>query len=212
MLNLFRVDYIAFTIIGYPMSYVELIGTLFAIWSVWLVSKRNILTWPIGIVSVLLFMILFYQIRLYSDTIEQVYYLITNIYGWWVWSQSPQMGGKIANVRYSNSQILILGVAITGIVAIIVGFVVSKVHLLLPGIFPEPASFPYLDALTTVMSFSATWLMIQGRVECWVYWIIVDVIGIWLYFVKEVKFIALLYGIFLVMAINGLRLWHKVRQ
>jgi nicotinamide mononucleotide transporter len=76
-------------------------------------------------------------------------------------------------------------------------------------IFPEAASFPYLDALTTIMSFSAMWLMVQKKIESWIYWIIVDVIGIWLYFVKDVKFISLLYVILLVMAVNGLRLWHK---
>ena len=77
------VDTIAFTIIGYPMSYVEFIGTILYLWSVWLIAKRKTLTWPVGIVSGLLYVILFYQIRLYSDTLEQVYYLGTSIYGWW---------------------------------------------------------------------------------------------------------------------------------
>ena len=48
-------------------------------------------------------------------------------------------------------------------------------------------------ALTTIMSFTAMWLMVQKRIESWYYWIIVDVIGIWLYYVKEVKFIAFFY-------------------
>ena len=66
-----------------------------------------------------------------------------------------------------------------------------QVHTLLPALFPEAASFPYVDALTTIMSFTAMWLMAQKRIESWYYWIIVDMIGIWLYYVKEVRFISL---------------------
>jgi nicotinamide mononucleotide transporter len=58
------------------------------------------------------------------------------------------------------------------------------------------------------MSFSAMWLMAQKKTESWIYWIIVDVIGIWLYFVKDVKFISLLYVILLILAVNGLRMWN----
>jgi nicotinamide mononucleotide transporter len=70
MLELFSVNNIAFTILGYPMSYIEFIGTILYLWSVWLIARKQMLTWPVGIVSVLLYMALFYQIRLYSDTLE----------------------------------------------------------------------------------------------------------------------------------------------
>lgn len=194
------------------MSYVEFLGTVLYLWSVWLIVKRNILTWIIGIISVLLYMILFYQIRLYSDTLEQVYYLGASVYGWWVWKNSPKANGQITDVKYSNSKNLILWVIFTAIVSVIFGFLMTRIHLFLPIIFPEAASFPYLDALTTIMSFSAMWLMAQKKIESWVYWIIVDSIGIWLYFVKDVRFISLLYVVLLVMAFNGLRQWHKSTQ
>jgi nicotinamide mononucleotide transporter len=209
MENLFSVDNIVFTILGYPMSYVEFIGTILYLWSVWLIAKRNILTWPIGIISVLLYIMLFYQIRLYSDTLEQVYYLGASFYGWWVWNKSPKDNGQITDVTYSNSKNLILWVVFTAIISVLFGFLMSRVHVFLPVIFPEAASFPYLDALTTIMSLSATWLMVQKKTESWIYWIIVDVIGIWLYFVKDVKFISLLYVILLIMAFNGLRMWQN---
>jgi nicotinamide mononucleotide transporter len=75
--------------------------------------------------------------------------------------------------------------------------------ILFPTLFPEKASFPYLDTLTTIASFTAMWLLVQKRIESWYYWIVVDVIGIGLYYVKGVRFIALLYVILLGMAING---------
>ena len=62
----FSVDTVFFTVLDYPISYIEFVGTLLYLWSVWLISQRNMLTWPVGIISVLLYMALFYQIRLYS--------------------------------------------------------------------------------------------------------------------------------------------------
>ncbi len=212
MISFFSVGTIAFNVLGYPMSYVELVGTILYLWSVWLISRRNILTWPIGIASVFLYMVLFYQIRLYSDTIEQAYYLGASVCGWWIWNRSPKDNGQITDVKYGNSRIIILWVIFTAIISAVFGFLMSQVHILLPAIFPEAASLPYLDALTTIMSFSAMWLMAQKRTESWIYWIIVDVIGIWLYFIKDVKFISLLYVILLIMAFNGLRMWHKSIQ
>src|ERR671919_305382 len=104
MLQFLSVDNIAFVLLGYPMSYIELIGTVLYLWSVWLIAKRRVLTWPVGIVSVLLYMILFYQIRLYSDAIEQVYYIGASIYGWIVWNHSRNEDGKVTDVTYSNIQ------------------------------------------------------------------------------------------------------------
>jgi nicotinamide mononucleotide transporter len=206
----FSIENIAFTIIGYPMSYVELFGTILTLWSVWLIAKRRVLTWPVGIVSSLFYLVLFYQIKLYSDTIEQLYYIITNLYGWWAWDKSPQDNGQVIGVRYSRSKQVGQWIVLTLIMSTILGVLMSRIHLLLPAQFPEAASLPYLDALTTIMSFTATWLMIQKKVECWIYWIIVDVIGIGLYFVKDVRFVALLYGVLLILAINGFRLWHRL--
>ena len=212
MLELFSVNNIAFTILGYPMSYIEFIGTILYLWSVWLIARKQMLTWPVGIVSVLLYMALFYQIRLYSDTLEQVYYLGASIYGWWRWSASRRGTGKAGDFRYSSRRSLILVLAVTIAVSFVIGAFMSRVHILFPALFPEKASFPYLDALTTIGSFTAMWLLVQKRIESWYYWIVVDVIGIGLYYVKGVRFIALLYVILLGMAINGLISWNKTSK
>jgi len=211
MLNFLSVNNIAFVVLGYPMSYVEFIGTILYLWSVWLIARRKVLTWPVGIASVLLYMALFYQIRLYSDTLEQVYYLGASVYGWIIWNKSAQEDGQIKDVTYSQKNEVILWIVITGIVSLLFGILMSRIHLLMPAFFPEAASFPFLDALTTIMSFTAMWLMAKKKIESWIYWIIVDVIGIGLYYVKDVKFISLLYVILLLMAINGFRSWHKTQ-
>lgn len=212
MWKFFSVNNIAFTLLGYPMSYIEFIGTILYLWSAWLVARRRILTWPVGIVSVLLYMALFYQIRLYSDMLEQVYYLITSIYGWWQWSKSNRAPVNSISFRYSSQRYTIRFLVLTLVISFVTGTLMSRIDIILPAFFPEKASFPYLDALTTIMSFTANWLMIEKRVESWYYWIIVDLLGIGLYYVKEVRFIALLYVILLVIAINGLVSWHQITK
>jgi nicotinamide mononucleotide transporter len=92
------------------------------------------------------------------------------------------------------------------------GAFMSRVHILFPALFPEKASFPYLDALTTIASFTAMWLLIQQRIESWCYWIAVDIIGIGLYYVQGVRFVAMLYVILFFMAINGLMSWNKTSK
>jgi nicotinamide mononucleotide transporter len=209
MSDLLSVDTVFFTVLGYPMSYIEFVGTVLYLWSVWLIAKRNMLTWPVGIVSVLLYMALFYQIRLYSDALEQVYYLGASVYGWWYWSRSRQEKHIVADVSYSSVRAGIVWIIITALLAAALGWVMRHIHVWAPGIFPEAASFPYLDALTTVMSLTAMWLMARRHIESWLYWIVVDIIGIGLYYVKDIKFVALLYVILLALAIRGLIDWRK---
>lgn len=211
MTNLFSVNNTAFSVFGYPLSYIELFGTIFYLWSVWLIAKRRIWTWPVGIVSVLLYMVLFYQIRLYSDALEQVYYLAASIYGWWSWSHSPKEDGTICDVKFSSARWLIAWVLISSVLGIGLGNFMSDAHNLFQRFFPEPASYPYLDAVTTIMSFTAMWLMARRRIESWIYWIVVDVIGIGLYYVKSIKFVALLYVILLFLAIRGFFSWLEFR-
>ena len=69
----FSVNTIAFTIPGYSISWLELVGTIFNLVCVILAARRNIWNWPIGLIGVMLFGVLFYQINLYADVFEQVY-------------------------------------------------------------------------------------------------------------------------------------------
>lgn len=207
--NPFDVTTIAFTVLGYPLSYIELVGTILYLWSVWLIARQNILTWPVGIASVLLYMALFYQIQLYSDALEQAYYLVASVYGWWLWGSRGRQAEQAFEPYVSAPRTMGLVLLLTVALSVALGGLMSRIHELLPALFPVPAAFPYLDAATTIMSFSAMWLMAQKRLESWAYWIIVDVIGIGLYYVQGVRFISLLYVILLGLAINGLVSWLR---
>lgn len=160
------------------------------------------------------FAILFFQIQLYSDFFEQIYFLITGFYGWWVWSTiKNKKNGESKNdssITYNTHRSNVVYVVIIVLGTILMGFVMSHIHEWFPKLFTLPASFAYLDAFTTVMSFAATILMVHKKIECWYLWIFVDIIGIGLYFSKGVIFISLLYVIFLILATKGLLNWRKL--
>jgi nicotinamide mononucleotide transporter len=207
--TIFSVKTIFFEIFNYPISYIEFFGTILYLLSVLLIAQKNILTWPVGIISVILYGMLFYQIQLYSDTVEQVYYLGASIYGWIYWNKNKEETSNAINFRYSSLKVLLTWSFTTIILSLFLTIFMMDVHNLIPEIFPSPASFPFLDALTTIMSFVAMFLMAQKRIESWVYWIIIDIIGIILYFVKDVKFISILYLFLLVIAVRGFIKWHN---
>ena len=187
----------------YPMSYIEFFGTIFTGWCVWLAGKNKTITWFIGTLGILLYGYLYYQIQLYSDLIEQVYYLISGFLGWVLWAKPKT---KISRNSPKLNIALVLGIIVA---TFGMTYVMSHIHIWLPNVFPVEASFPFLDAFTTVMSFVANILLAYKKIENWYLWIIVDVIGVWLYFVKGVPFISLLYLLFLTNAIYAYIQWRN---
>jgi nicotinamide mononucleotide transporter len=141
---------------------------------------------------------------------EQVYYLVISVIGWIAWQKQKEVT-KTIPTNWSSIRSIQTFIGITLVSTAILAFCVSNFHIWFPIFFPEPASFPFLDALTTVMSFVAMYLTTIRKNEGWIYWIIVDIIGIGLYWIKDVRFIAIQYIFLLGMAIYGLVYWIKTK-
>src|ERR1700744_5826799 len=111
-MHFFDISDTAFSIINYPISYVELIGTIFGLISVYFASKANILTWSTGIINEIFLFILFFQVYLYADMFLQVYFFIVTIYGWYNWNRTT-VENKItvinAKARCINTVIIVVG-------------------------------------------------------------------------------------------------------
>lgn len=215
ILSVFDINTIFFTVFNYPMSYLEFFGTMFTAWSVYLSAKNKVSSWPIGVIGIILYGILFYQIQLYSDLFEQVYYFITAFWGWWLWTH-PLSKDKDANnelkVSFGDKKFNLIGLISIVILTASMSLFMSNIHLLFPILFPIAASFPLMDAFTTAMSFVANIYLAKRKIENWYLWIIVDVIGIFLYYQKGVVFLSLLYLAFLINAIKGLIDWSKTQK
>ena len=205
---LFDVKEIFFTVFGHDVSYVEFIGTVLGLISVFLAARANIFTWPTGIANAIFFLVIFFQIQLYSDMFLQMYFCGMGVYGWFSWKNNP--GHTQSAIRtLSNSDRMRLAMLITA-VTLVIGTLVSRLHLLLPQIFEKPASYPYIDTFIAVSSVLAVILLARRIFETWVLWILVDITSIGLYSVKGVKLIALEFVIFLALAILGVLSWYRL--
>ena len=200
-----------FTILHYPISYLEFVGTIFNLACVILAAKRKISNWPIGIIGAILFGILFFKINLYADFFEQIFYFVTGIWGWWMWARTKDINKEKHEVKTTTNSARanlywLIGIAASSFV---LSYVLFRIHDWLPGLFPEPASSPVIDATTTIMSFAAQILMMKRKLESWWLWIAVDVVAIGFYWYKGIPFVALLYVIFLVNAVYAFYDWRK---
>lgn len=197
---------------GYSMSYIEFFTVLSGLISVWLSAKAHIWSWPIGLFNVVLAFFLFFQVQLYPDMFLQIFFFITNIIGWWRWA-NPKPGEedrkKELKVSYMKKKQLFFALSIGVVGTIMLGKLARHLHNWFPSVFSLPSAYPYIDSFITVMSIVTTFYMIQKKIECWMIWITIDVVALFLYYVKGVKFLSLEYLIFTGLASFGLWNWIK---
>jgi nicotinamide mononucleotide transporter len=212
-LSFFDINNVIFHAYGYPVSYIEFVGTIFGAISIWLSAKANIWSFPIGLIYVVMFFFVSFQVQLYPDMFLQVFFFITNAIGWWRWA-NPKPGEEDRKHELKISFIprrqlwLWLGLGLIG--TILFGLSASRLHEWLPSMFSLPSAFPYMDSFITVMSIIATFLMIEKKVESWIVWILVDVVATYLYFSRELILFGLEFGAFCFLA--GFGLWNWVRE
>ncbi len=211
-MDFFSIEHIFFTVWGYKMSYLEFFGTIAGFIAVWLASKANIWSWPLGLINVTLFFFLFYQVQLYPDMFLQVFFFVTNLIGWWRWAHPrpfEEDRKKQLRVSYMPTRQLVL-LAIIGLAGtFLFGSLASRLHEWFPVVFSKPSAFPYLDSFVTVMSIITTFLMIQKKIESWMIWIIIDVVATYMYFMKGIKFVGIEYLVFCFIAAFGLWNWTR---
>ena len=182
------------------MNWLELIAALLGVISVWFVVKRNIWAFPIGIVMVSLYTLIFYQARFYADMVLQGIYVLMQIQGWYEWSRGERAADdRIAIRRMNRRQWAVSALLlVTGTLA--TGYALQRW---------TDAALPFVDALTTALSLLAQWWMNRKYLENWLIWILVDAIYLYQYSYKALYLTTLLYAVFLGMAILGYNEWRR---
>ena len=180
-------------------SYAELFGFVTGVLNVWLVTRENIWSWPLGILNALFYVVVFARTGLYSDTGLQVVYFVLSCYGWWHWLRGGADHAQVAVTRVSARTMAILG--LIGLVTWVTLFSITS---RLPG-----NALPRLDAALVATSLIAQWMMTRKLLENWVLWIAVDIVYIPLFVTRGLQLTAILYAVFLVLAIIGLVQWKK---
>ncbi|MGV8917656.1 MAG: nicotinamide riboside transporter PnuC [Pseudomonas sp.] len=181
------------------MSGLELFAAVLGVIAVWLTVKQNPWCWPIGLVMVLLYCWVFYGVKLYSDMLLQGVYAVLQVYGWWQWTRRGQ-AQRTRVVTYLDTPALLLGLLAGAGLSLALGAVMAH--------FTDAAQ-PWLDAALTGFSLVAQVWMAQKRVQCWLLWIVLDVIFVSLFIYREMYLTASLYALFTLIAVQGWREWHQ---
>jgi len=190
----------------------EIIATLSAVIGVILIARQNILGWPLGILwAIISAWLAFTRWQLISDGILYLAYIPIQLYCWAVWIRNS--GGRqetpfIPTWMPRRKQFLVTIAALLAIAAWAFG--ISGLATQVSWI-PEPALL-WRDSTTTVLNFFAQFLQARKRMENWLFWLIVNLLGIHIYWVKDAPVYSIQYAIFLALGIYGWVQWHKSSQ
>jgi nicotinamide mononucleotide transporter len=208
-MSFFDLNSVAFTILDYPMSWLELVGTTTGLLAVWLSAREHIISWGIGLINIICFYVIFYRSALYSDMFLQIYFFGTGVYGWYVWSRRNALNLPKIKISFLNPKQRIYIAIFIALNTIVLGNIIAKLNDWLPNYFPQPAAFPIADTAIMVMSMVANVLMARKKVESWYLWVAVDILAPVLYFQKQLYLLAIEYIIFGIIAAYGLMEWQR---
>ncbi len=188
---------------------IEVFAALTGIASTWYSKRENILVYPTGIVSVLLYVYICFNVQLYADAGINGYYFFISVFGWYNWTHKDGISARLPISMNTKKQqyIYILMTGISFFIVLGLLWVFNRYN------FSYITSYvPYIDALTTAFFIVGMILMALKRVENWVYWIIGDLISIPLYISKGLVLTSVQYLVFLIIAVYGYKEWKRKWQ
>jgi nicotinamide mononucleotide transporter len=179
-------------------GWLEWVGTITGFICIYLAAKENIWNWPVSIISVLAYTFIFFESKLYGDTLLQLYFLFTAFYGWYFWLRKKAAHEKpIESIQPKHWLFITLSIAaLTGLL----------------GLFLDnytDTDVPFIDGFCTAMSFVAQLLMTRKVLQNWIIWIVVDICYVPLYLHKHLSLTALLYFVLIILAFIGYLDWKK---
>ena len=181
------------------MDPLEGIAVVTGMLSVWFAKNENILVYPTGIISVLIFVYILAHNKLYGDMGINAYYFIMSVYGWYNWTRKDNESHviHISKSSFKENVYSFLLFLLFFIILIIVlkGYTDSDV--------------PFIDSFTTALFFVAMILMARKKIENWIAWIIGDIISVPLYFYKGLVLTSIQFLVFLGLAIAGYVSWKN---
>ncbi|SOC79054.1 nicotinamide mononucleotide transporter [Salinimicrobium sediminis] len=187
----------------YPTLYIilEIIAVIFGFLSVWYSKQENILVYPTGIISTVIFVYLLWQWELLGDMMINFYYSTMSIYGWYVWTRKVDAVHFIPITKTTQKGHFWSFIIFIATMAFTFGVY---------DYFDKWNSWTaYVDTVTTAIFFVGMWLMARKKLENWIYWIIGDVISVPLYFYKGLTFTSLQYLLFTIIAVYGYKTWKR---
>ena len=183
-------------------SLIEWIAVACGLTNVALIIRRSIWNYPFGFIMVALYFFIFWEYKLYSDAILQVYFFVIQFYGLWVWLNGRAPDGRVMVAPLSR-QMFIDYLAMTAVAWMAISFLMDTY---------TDAAAPIWDSAVAALSVTAQFLMSRRHIESWLLWIVVDVLAIGLFYTRDLAPTAALYFIFLGLAITGYVQWRDTKK
>ena len=188
-------------LLGLATTPLELISFVLAVVTVLLNIRQNHWAWLFSILSSATYALVLFDSRLYGDTGLQLVFIVLSIWGWCQWLKVGSDDGGGIEVSRLSARGWCWSVA-----AWLAGFAILAWFL--HGY--TDTDVPRIDGFLTAGSLLGQWLLARKKLENWVVWIAVDVLYVGLYLYKSLMLTALLYAIFVALALAGLRAWSRV--
>lgn len=180
-------------------SWLEAVAVITGLLSVWFAKKENILVYPVGIVSVLIYVYLCFSVKLYADMGINAFYFVMSLYGWVKWSRKIDDKPSRPVTRASRMEWIYS----------FAGFIIFFCVLIFILKNYTDSNVPFWDALTTSIFIIGMWLMALKKIENWLAWIVGDFMCIFLFASKGLILTSFQYLIFLILAILGYMEWRN---
>jgi nicotinamide mononucleotide transporter len=188
-----------FNNLDFNWSIIESVAVLFSVLYVILAAKENILCWWAAVISVTLYIYIFFSVQLYPETGLQVFYLFMAFYGYYNWNKKEQSLQIIELNISKHFAVLILGAILT----FLMGFYFTTY---------TNAKMPIVDSFTTVFSIFATYMVVKKILGNWLYWIVIDTVSVYLFYSRDLHLTSLLFMTYTIIAIFGYFNWLKMMQ
>lgn len=180
---------------------IELLGAILGVIYIRFSIKQNIFTWPTGILTSALYIVVFFNSALYAAMGLQFYYVAISIYGWYYWLNGKKADNKsLLPVRRVKKKLWVQ----LGVISILLYFSILFVLVKF-----SDSDVPLMDSMTTTLSITATWMLARKYIENWVIWIFVDFASIGLYIYKSLWPTVILFVVYTVLAFFGYIEWKK---
>lgn len=176
----------------------EIVAVIFAVAYLALVIRQSLWCWPAAMISVSLFMVLYFDSRLYPQAALQIYYFAMAIYGWLQWQRGGEQHTGV-RIHWWPPLAHVAAIVSIFVVTAILGRVLSQTD----------AAFPYLDSFASVGAVFTTFLVARKVIENWFYWFVIDVVLVYLNWQSDLRWIAGLYLLYIAMVVFGFFSWLK---
>ena len=178
------------------LNWITVCAVISGILYIILAAKENVWCWLAASISVCLYMYINYDLGYYSQTVLQIFYLFMAIYGYVMWNKLDPERIK----EWSAKKHLFI-IFIGAIITFIIGFILTE--------YVEDSEQPLLDSLTTVFSVFASYMVAKKVLGNWLYWIVIDSLIIYLYYIQGEFILALQFLVYIIIAIYGYFSWMQ---